>query len=107
MQRGAFIPDKGGIIRYYAVNLWDEKDEFDERARPSRPLSAEAEAIIGVTNAQLAHCRPSSVVSGDFCTFVDGAGVRSLLLSARSDFKLAIWGETFLRLSGVEFKGAS
>ena len=107
LETSALTPEKGEIIRYRAINRFDPDDEFDEWALPSEPLSAEAEAIIGVTNAQLAHCRPSSVVSGDFCTFVDGAGVRSLLLSARSDFKLAIWGETFLRLSGVEFKGAS
>lgn len=47
-------PEKGEIIHYYAVNRWDQEDEFDEWAKPLVALTAEAEAIIGVTNGQLA-----------------------------------------------------
>jgi len=49
-------PEKGEIIHYYAVNRWDEEDEFDEWAKPSVALSLEAEAIIGVINSQIDKC---------------------------------------------------
>ncbi len=65
-------PEKGEIIHYYAVNRWDEDDQFDEWAKPLVALSAEAEAIIGVNNDQLAYCRPTNVVLGEFLVFLDG-----------------------------------
>jgi hypothetical protein len=34
------------------------------------PLTKEAERIVGVTNEQLAGCRPSEVVLEDFSAFV-------------------------------------
>ena len=46
-------------------------DEFDEWAKPSRPLSAEAERILGVTNKQLAECRVADQVWSDFIAFLD------------------------------------
>uniref|UniRef100_UPI0025D7F150 hypothetical protein n=1 Tax=Sphingorhabdus sp. EL138 TaxID=2073156 RepID=UPI0025D7F150 len=70
LETSALTPEKGEIIHFYAVNRWDEDDEFDEWAKPSVALSAEAEAIIGVTNAQLAQCRPTDVVLGDFLKFI-------------------------------------
>lgn len=62
--------DTGEIIHFYAVNRWDEDDEFDEWARPSVPLSPEAKRIVGVTNDQLARCRPSEAVLRDFMDFM-------------------------------------
>lgn len=70
LETSALTPDNGEIIHYYAVNRWDENDEFDEWAKPSRPLSAEAEAIIGVTNAQLELCRSADFVGSDFFNFI-------------------------------------
>ena len=69
LETSALTPEKGEIIRYRAVNRWDEDDEFDEWAKPSRPLSAEAARILGVTNEQLAHCRPSAIVFDEFAAF--------------------------------------
>lgn len=69
LETSALTPEMGEIIHYRAVNRWDENDEFDEWAKPSRPLSAEAERILGVTNEQLAHCRPSDIVFRDFMEF--------------------------------------
>lgn len=63
-------PEKGEIIRYRAVNRWDEEDVFDEWAKPAVALSAEAEAIIGVTNEQLAHCRSTDMVLLDLISFI-------------------------------------
>ena len=65
-------PDKGEIIHYYAVNRWDEEDGFDEWVKPSVALSSEAEEVLGVTNAQLAYCRPRLYVMDDFLAFIDG-----------------------------------
>ena len=70
LEMSALTPDKGEIIHFYAVNRWDEEDEFDEWAKPSQPLSTEAERIVGVTNEQLAHCRPTADVYKDFARFV-------------------------------------
>ncbi len=70
LETSALTPEKGEIIHYYAVNRWDEEDEFDEWAKPSVALSIEAETIIGVTNAQLDGCRPSREVFDDFYTFL-------------------------------------
>ena len=69
LETSALTPEKGEIIRYRAVNRWDPDDEFDEWARPSKPLSPEAERILGVTNEQLAWCRPTAIVLGDFACF--------------------------------------
>ncbi|WP_295443286.1 hypothetical protein [Sphingorhabdus sp. EL138] len=70
LETSALTPEKGEIIHYYAVNRWDEEDEFDEWAKPSVALSAEAESILGVTNAQLECCRPTDVVLEDFSSFL-------------------------------------
>jgi DNA polymerase III alpha subunit (gram-positive type) len=73
LETSALTPEKGEIIHYYAVNRWDEEDEFDEFAKPSVALSPEAERILGVTNERLANCRPSNVVLPEFLAFIDGA----------------------------------
>ena len=65
-------PEKGEIIHFYAVNRWDEDDEFDEWAKPSVALSAEAERILGVSNSQLAQCRSTAVVLNEFLAFLGG-----------------------------------
>lgn len=70
LETSALTPEKGEIIHYYAVNRWNADDEFDEWAKPSRPLSVEAEAIIGVTNAQLELCRSTDFVGSDFFNFI-------------------------------------
>jgi DNA polymerase III epsilon subunit-like protein len=71
LETSALTPEKGEIIHFYAVNRWDPEDEFDEWAKPSAPLSAEAERILGIKNDQLAHCRPTGQVLNDFLTFLD------------------------------------
>ena len=70
LETSALTPEKGEIIHYYAVNRWDEEDEFDEWAKPLVALSSEAERILGVTNAQLAKCRSTDVVLDDFAAFI-------------------------------------
>jgi hypothetical protein len=72
LETSALTPEKGEIIHYYAVNRWDEEDEFEEWAKPSVALSQEAERILGVTNSQLAHCRSTDVVLGDFLIYLHG-----------------------------------
>ena len=69
LETSALTPEKGEIIHYYAVNRWDEEDEFDEWAKPSVALSPEAERVLGVTNAQLDHCRSTDVVLDEFLSF--------------------------------------
>lgn len=71
LETSALTPEKGDIIHFYAVNRWDEDDVFDEYARPQRPLSPEAERILGFTNDQLADCRTTEQVLNDFLRFVD------------------------------------
>jgi hypothetical protein len=71
LETSALKPEKGEIIHFYAVNRWDENDEFDEWAKPSVTLSTEAEAIIGVTNSQLAQCRSTDVLFKDFKAFAN------------------------------------
>jgi DNA polymerase III alpha subunit (gram-positive type) len=71
LETSALTPEKGEIIHYYAVNRWDKEDEFDEWAKPSVALTAEAESILGVTNSQLAHCRSTDVVLDEFWEFLD------------------------------------
>ena len=70
LETSALTPEMGEIIHYRAVNRWDENDEFDEWAKPDRPLSEEAERILGMTNEQLVHCRPNAIVFADFCDFI-------------------------------------
>jgi hypothetical protein len=69
LETSALTPEKGEIIHYYAVNRWDESDEFDEWAKPLVALSAEAERILGVNNSQLECCRASNEVLHDFLFF--------------------------------------
>jgi hypothetical protein len=69
LETSALTPEKGEIIHYYAVNRWDEQDEFDEWAKPLVAPSAEAERILGVENAKLAYCRPTDKVLRDFLDF--------------------------------------
>jgi hypothetical protein len=71
LETSALTPEKGEIIHYYAVNRWDEEDEFDEWAKPLVALTAEAERILGVTNAQLEFCRPTGAVLLEFLAFLD------------------------------------
>ena len=71
LETSALTPEKGEIIHFYAVNRWDEDDEFDEWAKPSVALSEEAERILGVTNSQLAQCRSTDVVLEDFSSFLE------------------------------------
>ena len=70
LETSALTPEKGEIIHYYAVNRWDENDEFDEWAKPLVALSAEAEAIVGVKNDQLEFCRSTDVVGLNFISFI-------------------------------------
>lgn len=72
LETSALTPDHGEIIRYRAVNRWDEDDHFDEWAKPSIPLSPEAEMIVGATNERLMHSRPTAAVLDDFLAFLDG-----------------------------------
>ena len=71
LETSALTPEKGEIIHYYAVNRWDDEDEFDEWAKPSVALSPEAERILGVTNSQLAQCRSTDLVMQEFLAFLD------------------------------------
>jgi hypothetical protein len=73
LETSALTPEKGEIIHFYAVNRWDEEDEFDEWAKPLALLTAEAERILGVTNAQLECCRSTHVVLDEFREFLTGA----------------------------------
>jgi hypothetical protein len=70
LETSALTAEKGEIIHYYAVNRWDEEDEFDEWAKPLVALSAEAERILGVTNSQLECCRSTDKVLKDFSSFI-------------------------------------
>jgi DNA polymerase III alpha subunit (gram-positive type) len=71
LETSALTPEKGEIIHYYAVNRWNEEDEFDEWSKPLVALSSEAERILGVTNARLAQCRSTNVALDDFQRFID------------------------------------
>jgi hypothetical protein len=72
LETSALTPEKGEIIHFYAINRWDEDDEFDEWAKPLVALTAEAERILGVTNSQLAHCRSMDEVLADYLVFTQG-----------------------------------
>jgi len=69
LETSTLTTENGEIIHFYAVNRWDEDDEFDEWAKPSVPLSPDAEMIVGTTNERLRHCRPSHAVLDDFLAF--------------------------------------
>ena len=84
LETSALTPEKGEIIRYRAVNRWDENDKFDEWTKPLRPLSADAERVVGLKNEQLSQCRSSDIVKGDFFSFIDGAA----LVANELDFDL-------------------
>ena len=71
VQKPPLTPEKGKIIHFYAVNRWEEEDEFDEWAKPLVALSAEAERILGVTNSQLAQCRSTDKVMQSFKEFAE------------------------------------
>ena len=71
LETSALTPERGDIIHFYAVNRMDEDNVFDEFAKPSRPLTAEAERVLGFTNEKLAHCRSTDVVLDEFLTFLD------------------------------------
>jgi DNA polymerase III alpha subunit (gram-positive type) len=71
LETSALTPEKGEIIHYYAVNRWDENDEFDEWAKPLLALSAQAERILGVTNEQLECCRSTNAVMQSFTAFAE------------------------------------
>ena len=73
LETSALTPENGEIIRYRAVNRFDPDDEFDEWAKPTRPLSAEAERILGTTNEQLSRCRTSASVLEAFMRFIDAS----------------------------------
>ena len=81
----ALTPELGDIVRFRAESLSDPDDDFDEWVKPPRPLTTEAEQVIGTTNERLAHCRPMSVALADFLEFIDGAE----LIGDRLDFDLA------------------
>lgn len=71
LETSALTPEKGEIIHFFAVNRWDDDDVFDEWAKPSKPLSPEAECILGLTNEQLAQCRSTDVVQYEFLVFAE------------------------------------
>lgn len=73
LETSALTPEEGDIVRFRAANFSDPDDEFDEWVKPPRPLSLEAEQVIGTTNDRLAHCRPMHVALADFLDFIDGA----------------------------------
>ena len=84
LETSALSPEAGDIVRFRAESIFDPDDEFDEWVKPPRPLSAEAERVIGTTNDRLAHCRPTRVALSDFLDFIDGAE----LAGDRLDFDL-------------------
>ncbi len=71
LETSALTPVHGEIIHYRAVNRWEDDDFFDEWAKPSVPLSVDAEQIVGTTNERLMDCRPTAVVLDDFLAFLD------------------------------------
>lgn len=91
LEMSGLDPEQHEIIRYHAVNRWDEDDEFFEYARPSVPLCDLAEKITGITNADLAQCRPSSSVMPEFLAFIDGAELVSDDLAFAASFLRGEW----------------
>lgn len=84
LETSALTPEFGDIVRFRAKSFSDPDDEFDEWVKPPRPLSLEAERIIGTTNERLANCRPMHEALADFRDFIDGAE----LVGDRLDFDL-------------------
>ena len=70
LETSGLTSETGEIIRYRAINRLDETDEFDEWAQPEIALTPEAECIVGVTNEQLAGCRPRAVVLDEYLSFL-------------------------------------
>ena len=66
MSRGQ-APRIAEVSPYHGVNRWVELDDW---TRPSVPLTHETGRIVGITNEQLAGCRPSEVVLAEFSAFV-------------------------------------
>lgn len=85
LETSALNPEVGDIVRFRAESVCVPDDEFDEWVKPPRPLSLEAEQVIGTTNDRLAHCRPMHVALSDFLDFIDGAE----LVGDRLEFDLA------------------
>ena len=56
-------------LTYWALS--PEKGEIDEWAKPLVALSAAADAVIGVTNVQLAECRSTDKVMQSFTEFAE------------------------------------
>lgn len=48
LETRALTPDKGEIIRYRAINHWDEDDLFDEWAWPLVTLLPEVGQALGI-----------------------------------------------------------
>lgn len=94
LETSALSPELGDIVRFRAVNRWDKHDEFDEWVKPPRPLSLEAERVIGTANDRLAHCRPMHVALADFLDFIDGAE----LIGDRLDFDLGFLLHSLMHL---------
>lgn len=84
LETSALNPEIGDIVRFRAESVCNPDDEFDEWVKPPRPLSREAEQVIGMTNDRLAHCRPMQAALADFLDFIDGAE----LVGDRFDFDL-------------------
>ena len=85
LETSALTPEVGDIVHFRAESVCDPDDEFDEWVKPPRPLSREAEQVIGTTNERLAQCRPVQAALADFLDFIDGAE----LVGDRLDFDLA------------------
>lgn len=73
LETSALDPEVGDIVRFRAEGVCDPDDQFDEWVNPPRPLSLEAEQVIGTTNDRLAECRPMQAALTDFLDFIDGA----------------------------------
>jgi len=66
LETSGLTSETGEIIRYRAINRWDDADEFDKWARPLIATTPEAQRIVGVTNEQLASCQSSEVALEEF-----------------------------------------
>lgn len=84
LETSALTPEVGDIVRFRAEGVCDPDDQFDEWVKPPRPLSLEAEQVVGTTNDRLAECRPIQAALADFLDFIDGAE----LVGDRLDFDL-------------------
>lgn len=73
LETSGLTSETGEIIRYRAINHWEDTYEFDEWAGPLVAMKPDAQRIVGVTHEQLASCRPSAVVKEEFVGFIDRA----------------------------------